>query len=45
MKKKGVTVTTPDLKPFVQATASVRDGFLAKNPDLKPVVTKAISLQ
>lgn len=45
MKKNGVLITTPELKPFVALTSTVRDNFLAKYPDLKPVVAKAISLQ
>lgn len=45
LKKNGVTITKPDLGPFVRITAVVRDNYLAKYPDLKPVVEKAISLQ
>ena len=45
MKANGVAINSPDLKPFVEATKPVRDEYLAKYPELKALVDKAISLQ
>lgn len=45
MKANGVTINEPDLKPFVEATAPVREKYINQYPDMKPVLEKALSLQ
>jgi TRAP-type C4-dicarboxylate transport system substrate-binding protein len=45
MKANGVEITYPDLKPFVEAVKPVQEDFLKDFPELKPIVSKAISLQ
>lgn len=45
MKKHGVEIITPELEPFVKLTQPVRDEWVKKYPELKPVLEKALSLQ
>ena len=45
MKANGVAINELDLKPMVEATAAVRDEYIQKYPEMKPVLDKAISLQ
>ena len=45
MKANGVAITYPDLKPFVEKVKPVQENFLKDFPELKPIVSKAISLQ
>jgi ketopantoate reductase len=45
IKSKGVKVSTPDLKPFIDRVKPVYDDFYQEFPELKPVVQKALSLR